>query len=179
MKGYFSSLGWILFLGAIGAGLVFYNFIYVPMESRMMRMEREITMWTERVDELSDSLKILTSGPDTVFNISYLFDELFNSPESLKLSAAGESKLRAILPQLVNGPVIEVIGSSGSRVSKTSLWQNPWDYSAVAAATVARRLIGLGVPAGKIRVISIGDRTQNEPDAQVLNRRIDIVVRSR
>lgn len=183
MKGFFNSLGWILFLLVAGAALIFYNFVYLPAESRIVRMEREIQMWTGRVDELADSLKMLTTGADTLFSVSYRFDELFDSAESLKLSNAGENLLRTLLPQLAGGPVVEVVGSCDRKVPASSRWQGPWEYSAVAAASVARRLIGLGVPATKIRVVSLGDRLtaggREEPDAAVLNRRIQIVVCAR
>jgi|YNPNPStandDraft_1061719.scaffolds.fasta_scaffold00844_7 hypothetical protein len=183
MKGFFNSLGWLLFLLLLGAGLIFYNFGYLPLQSKSIRMEQEIRMWTGRVDELTDSLRMLTSGADTLFKVSYRFDELFTSPESLKLSTTGETNLRTILPQLVQGAVIEVIGFSDRRVPAASRFSNPWEYSALAAATVARRLIGLGVPAAKIRIVSLGDARsptdRDNPDFQLLNRRIEIVVRAR
>jgi flagellar motor protein MotB len=183
VKGFFSSLGWLLFLLTAAGSLIFYNFVYLPAQSRIIRMEREIQMWTGRVDELSDSLKMLSTGADTLFSVSYRFDELFTSAESLKLSATGESILRKILPQLASGPVVEVIGSCERRPPASARWQSSWEFSAFAAATVARWLISLGVPAAKVRVVSLGDRLftgrPEGPDAQLLNRRIQIVVRAR
>lgn len=178
MKGLISSLGWILFLLAVGAGLVFYNFSYLPLASRAFRLEREIGMWTARVDELADSLKLF-KRQDTLLSVSYRFDELFVAPESLRLSAGGENILRTIVPQLGPGPVVEVIASCDRQLPKGS-WQHPWEYSALAGAAVARRLVSLGVSADKIRVVALGDNRAPQrrvPEATLLNRRIQIAVR--
>ncbi len=180
MKGFISSLSWILFLLAVGAGLLFYNFSYLPLASRAFRLEREVGMWTGRVDELADSLKLFKTQ-DTLFSVSYRFDELFVAPESLRLSTAGENILRTVVPQLGSGPVVEVIASCDRQLPKGA-WQNSWEYSALAAAAVARRLVSLGVSADRVRVVALGDTRapqRREAEAALLNRRIQIAVRPR
>ncbi|MEO0004740.1 MAG: OmpA family protein [candidate division WOR-3 bacterium] len=177
MKGFLNSLGWILFLALAALSLIFYNLSYLPIQAKVVRLEQEIKMWTQRVEELTDSLKMLTSGEDTIFCTSYRFDELFTSPAELRLSSQGETVLRGIGAQLRGGRV-EVIGHTDSKVPPAP-WRSNWDYSAAAAAVVARRLVSLGVPAERVVVMGAGDTRPLIPrggaDAQFLNRRVEIV----
>lgn len=180
MKGILNSLGWILFLALAALGLVLYNTSYLSMQTRVVRLQQEIKMWTERIEELTDSLKVLTTENDTLFHASYRFDELFTSPEELRISAQGEVILKGIITRLRTGKV-EVIGHT-DRKSPPAPWQSNWDYSAGAAAVVARRLVSLGVQAERVVVIGAADTrpvaAQTGADAQVVNRRVEIVVRS-
>lgn len=181
MKGLLTNLGWILFLALAALSLVLYNISYLPMQARVVGLQQEIKMWTERIEELTDSLKALTTGSDTLFRASYRFDELFTSPEELRISAQGEAILKGIVARLRTG-IAEVTGHT-DRKSPPAPWQSNWDYSAGAAAVVARRLISLGVPAEGVLVIGAADTrpvvAQTSADAQVVNRRVEIIVRPR
>ncbi len=183
MRNFLTNLSWTLLLVVIGLVLIFYNFNYLPAREKILRLQQEIKMWTERVNELTDSLQTLSTGKDTAFNVSYRFDELFISAESLKISPPGETILRSLLPNLRGAATIEVIGHTDTRNSPTTRWSSSWDYSASAAAVVARRLITLGVPAQKIIVVGAGDTrplvAKTTHSAAVINRRIEIAVRTR
>lgn len=138
-------------------------------------------MWTRRVEELADSLKVLATGRDTIFSASFRFDELFTSPESLKVSAQGETVLRGIVSRLQGGRV-EVIGHTDTE-RPPSGFRSKWDYSAAAAAAVCRRLISLGVRAESLLVVGAADTrpavAKADAAAQILNRRVEIAVRAR
>ncbi len=181
MKRILASFGWITFLILAAFSLIFYNVSYLPLQAKVVRLEQEIKMWTQRVEELTDSLKVLTSGSDTLFRASYRFDELFTSPEELKISTQGETVLRGIVSHLRSGRV-EVIGHTDSK-SPPAPWRSNWDYSAAAAAAVARRLISFGISAERVLVVGLADTrplvAQTGADAQIINRRVEIAVRVR
>lgn len=183
MKGFLNALGWIFFLLFAIVGLLFYNFSYLSKEAKIARLEQEIGMWTQRVAELTDSIRRVTAGSDTLFCRAFRFGELFESAESLKVSPDGEARLREVVPQLRSSSgVIEVIGHTDSRRSPSLLyWPTGWEYSAAAAAAVARRLISLGVPAERVLVVGAADTKPVVPkttsDVQLLNRRVEIAVR--
>ncbi|MEO0071617.1 MAG: OmpA family protein [candidate division WOR-3 bacterium] len=185
MKGFLNALGWIFFLLLCIVGLLFYNFSYLSKEAKISRLEQEIKMWTQRVAELTDSLRRSTEGTDTLFSRTFRFDELFESAESLKVSRDGEARLRDMVPQLRStSGVIEVIGHTESKRSPALLsWPTGWEFSASAAAAAARTLISLGVPAERILVVGAADNRPAVPktatDAQLMNRRVEITVRVR
>ncbi len=185
MKGFLNALGWIFFLLLALIGLLFYNFTYLPKKAKITRLQQEIVMWTERVSELTDSLKRTTERSDTLFTQTFRFDEIFENPESLVVSRQGEALLREILPRLQNvSGVVEVIGHTDSKRSPSlTRWPTGWEYSASAASTVARSLISLGLPQKRVRVVAAADTkpliAQTGMEAQVMNRRIEIVLRIR
>jgi len=161
--------------------LIFYNLSYLPILAKTGRLQQEIKMWTQRVEELSDSLKALATGNGIIFRANFRFDEIFIIPESLTVSTQSEAALREIVPQL-RGGTIEVIGHTDNS-RPPSAWQSNWDYSAAAAAAVAQRLVTLGVLAARVLVLGAGDTRplagKAGADSQILNRRVEIVVRVR
>ncbi len=181
MRSFFSSLGWILFLLLMAAGLLFYNISYLPTVGKVNRFQQEIDMWTQRVAVLNDSLRRLRDESDSLFRVSFRFDELFVTAESLVLSPGGQVALKGIVPQLRGGRV-EIIGHTDSS-RPPAPWRNNWEYSAVAAAVVARELIARGVPVGAIVVGGVADTrpvaTKATSDVQILNRRVEITVRGK
>lgn len=184
MKGLFSSLGWIMFLALAVLVLLFYNISYLPKQERIVRLQQEISMWTQQITELTDSLQRLNSARDTTLNRTYRFDELFVSGESLILSVQGKLLLREVAPQLKALNVkFDVIGhTDGANPPINSPYRTNWEYTAAAAAAVANELVNLGVPAGLIMVCGAGDSRplmkKGSADARLLNRRVEIAVRS-
>ncbi len=176
-------MGWILFLLSLGSGLLFYNLKYLPTQEKMLRLQKEISMWTERLNTLTDSLEKLGTDRDVIFNTSYRFEEIFFSAESLRISPSGDSILRSLLPNLRGAAKVEVIGHSDTKGPLKNLFSSNWEYSAGAAAVVVRRLIALGIPAQKILAIGAADSrpivTKSTPGAEVINRRVEIVGRAR
>ncbi len=185
MRGLLSSLGWIAFLALAFLVLLFYNVSYLPQQGRVARLQQEINMWTQQVTELTDSLQRLTSVSDTIFKRTFRFDELFLSAESLVLSAQGKLLLRDVAPQLKALNVnFEVIGhTDGAKPPIGSPYRTGWEYSAAAAAAVANELKTLGIGAERLLVCGAADTKplvkKGSADARLLNRRVEIAVRSR
>lgn len=185
MRGLYSSLGWMMFLLLAVFVLLFYNISYLPRQEQIERLEQEIKMWTQRVTELTDSLQRLNSAADTFFSRTFRFDELFVSAESLGVSVQGKTRLRELASQLraLNGK-FEIIGhTDGPRPPDNSPWRTSWEYSAAAAAAVAKELVSLGLSAERLLVCGAGDTRPQEKRGSVVamlaNRRVEIVLRSR
>uniref|UniRef100_A0A7C4GGX4 OmpA-like domain-containing protein n=1 Tax=candidate division WOR-3 bacterium TaxID=2052148 RepID=A0A7C4GGX4_UNCW3 len=185
MKSIFSSIAWILFFALAAAVLVFYNFAYLPQASRITRLREEIAMWTRQVEELTDSLRQHRPGSDTAFRVSFSFDELFFSPESLTVVSQSEAMLRSYLPTLNATPgTIEISGHTDARTTPEKLrdrFPSAWEYGAAAAGRIARLFISWGVPAERIRVVSCADTrpavAKTDPASRALNRRVEVIVR--
>jgi len=184
MKSIFSSIGWILFLALAAAALVFYNVGYLPQASRIGRLRQEITMWTQEVRELSDSLKLLKPDRDTAFRASFTFDELFFSAESLVLISQSEATLRSYVPTLQATPgAIEITGHTDARTAPDKLrdrFPTAWEYGAAAAARIARLFISWGIPADRVRVSCHADTrpaaAKSDPASRALNRRVEVII---
>ena len=185
MRGLYSSLGWMMFLLLAVILLLVYNISYLPKQERIERLEEEIKMWTQQVTELNDSLQRLNSAADTLYRQTFRFDELFVSDESLGVSVQGKKRLRELASQLraLNGK-FEIIGyTDGPRPPDNSPWRTNWEYSAAAAAAVAKELVSLGVSAERLLVCGAGDTRPQEKKGSaatmLVNRRVEIAVRSR
>ncbi len=185
MKGFFASLGWMLFLAVVVLGLLFYNVAHLPLQGRIVRMESEIKMWTQQVQELTDSLRRWADTTDVVFSQSFRLGDLFSDTDSLLLSESGRVGLRSAVERLrASTGTVEVIGHTATRKTPAgSRWRNAWDYSAAAAAEVAAVLIAAGVPAERVVVSGMADTRPLVPrtaqDAAMVNSRVEIVVRRR
>ncbi len=185
MKGFASWLGWVFFLIAIGAGLVFYNLAYVPQRQLVLRQEQEIRMWTNEVQTLAAKLKELETQPDVPYFTVFTFDELFLGPESFTITKQGETALQQCVARLqeVKG-TIEVTGHTDNTPVPAALrnqFVSNWEYGAARAAAVVKLLVGWGVAAERFVVRSCGatrPRDDNSTaEGRQRNRRVEIVVR--
>lgn len=182
MKSFISSLGWILFLALAVCFLLFYNFAYAPRADRIVRQQNEINMWTEQLQQVNDSIKRVESERDSMFGVSYSFDELFGGASDLKFVPSAESLLRACVTSLQTyaGPV-EVIGHAGlgqAPLAARDKYPGSWDYAAAAAGAVATRLAAWGVAPDRIRVLSLLDSRTTGAAPGVAAQRVQIVVRN-
>ena len=184
MKSFLSSLGWILFLALAVCFLLFYNFAYAPRADRIVRQQNVINMWIRQLQQVNDSIKRAGGERDTVFSVSYSFDELFGGAADLKFVPSAESLLRTCVTSLQSyaGPV-EVIGHAGGGQTPQAIkdrYPGNWDYAAAAAGVVASRLAAWGVTADRIRVLSLSDsRTTGaaaRPRVGLATPRVEIVV---
>jgi hypothetical protein len=182
MKSFISSLGWIMFLALAVGFLLFYNFAYAPRADRIVRQQNEINMWIGQLQQVNDSVKRVETERDSVFGVSYSFDELFGGAADLKFVPSAESLLRTCVTSLQSytGP-IEVVGHAGvGQVTQAVRDRYPgsWDYAAAAAGAVAGRLAAWGVATDRIRVLSVlGSRTAGAASGFV-TQRVQIVVRN-
>ena len=182
MKSFISSLGWIMFLALAAGFLVFYNFAYAPRADRIVRQQNEINMWIGQLQQVNDSVKRVEAGRDSVFGVSYSFEELFGGSSDLKLVPVAESLLRSCVSSVQSyaGPV-EVIGHAGlgqPPVAVRDRYPCSWDYAAAAAGAVAWRLAAWGVSPERIRVVSFLDPRAPGVAPGVATQRVRIVVRS-
>jgi hypothetical protein len=182
MKSFLSSLGWIMFLALAVCFLLFYNFVYAPRADRIVRQQNEINMWIGQLQQVNDSIKRVETGRDSVFGVSYSFDELFGGASDLKFVPSAESLLRASVTSLQSyaGPV-EVIGRAGigqAPLAARDKYPGSWDYAAAAAGVVASRLAAWGVSPDRIRVLSCLDPHATGAASGTATQRVQIVVRS-
>jgi hypothetical protein len=186
MKSFMSSLGWIMFLALAVCFLVFYNFAYAPRADRIVRQQNEINMWIGQLQQVNDSIKRVGGERDTVFSVSYSFDELFGGAADLKFVPSAESLLRTCVTSLQSyaGPV-EVVGHAGGVQTPQAIrdrYPGNWDYAAAAAGMVASRLAAWGVAADRIRVLSLSDSRAPGGAARLgagpATPRVEIVVRN-
>ena len=182
MKSFISSLGWILFLALAVWFLLFYNFVYAPRADRIVRQQNEINMWIGQLQQVNDSIKRVETGRDSVFGVSYSFDELFGGASDLKFVPSAESLLRACVTSLQSyaGPV-EVSGRAGLGQAPPAVrdkYPGSWDYAAAAAGAVATRLAAWGVAPDRIRVSSSLDSHTSGAASGPAAQRVQIVVRS-
>lgn len=176
-----SSLGWIMFLALAVCFLLFYNFAYSPRADRIVRQQNEINMWIGQLQQVNDSIKRVEAGQDSVYGVSYSFDELFGGAADLRLVPAAESLLRASVTslQMYTGPV-EVIGHTGGGQAPPAVrdkYPGSWDYAAAAAGAVATRLAAWGVLPDRIRVIGLVDPRASGAAAGPVTQRVQVVVR--
>jgi outer membrane protein OmpA-like peptidoglycan-associated protein len=184
MRRFFDSLGWILFLLLAAAALVFYNVAYRPQADRISRLKTEISMWTAQVQSLTDSIDRSNPAADTAFRATLLYDVLFAAADSFRVCQSGEQALRGHVPELrgTNGEVFVIGHTDNTPVPERLRARCPtnWEFAAAKAAGVASALIGWGVPASRIRVVSAAD-TRPVADnatatARAANRRVQLVV---
>jgi chemotaxis protein MotB len=169
----------------IGIGLVFYNFVYLPREARILRQRDENAMWTREVQSLTERLKATDNRPETTFSAVLLFDQLFAVSESFEVTSEGEAAVRECIPQIQKSTgVVEVIGHTDDTDVPRGLrghYPSNWEYAGAKAAAVARLLMEWGVADKRIRVVSAGDtdpRADNStPEGRAKNRRVEILVR--
>ena len=181
MKSFITSLGWIMFLALAVCFLLFYNFVYAPRADRIVRQQNEINMWVGQLRQMNDSVRRVEGQRDTVFSVSYSFDELFGGATDLKFVPSAESLLRTSVTSLQSnaGPV-EVIGHAGQAPPAVrDRYPGSWDYAAAAAGAVASRLAAWGVAPDRIRVMSLSDaRTAGAAAAPSATPRVEIVIRN-
>ena len=182
MKSFISGLGWIMFLALAVGFLIFYNFAYAPRADRIVRQQNEINMWMGQLQQVNDSVKRVATERDSVFGVSYSFDELFGGATDLKFVPSAESLLRTCVTSLQSyaGP-IEVIGHGGvgqAPQAARERYPGSWDYAAVAAGAVASRLAAWGVAPDRIRVLSLLDSHTTGAAPGPATQRVRIVARS-
>ena len=182
MKSLISGLGWMMFLALAVGFLLFYNFAYAPRADRIVRQQNEINMWLGQLQQVNDSIKRVETGRDSVFGLSYSFDELFGGATDLKFVPSAESLLRTCVTSLQSyaGPV-EVIGHAGSGQAPQAVrdrYTGSWDYAAAAAGAVASRLAAWGVAPDRIRVLSFLDSRTTGAASGPATQRVQIVVRN-
>jgi hypothetical protein len=182
MKSFISGFGWIMFLALAVGFLLFYNFAYAPRADRIVRQQNEINMWIGQLQQVNDSVKRVETERDSVFGVSYSFDELFGGATDLKFVPSAESLLRTCVTSLQSyaGP-IEVIGHAGGGQATQALrdrYPGSWDYAAAAAGAVASRLAAWGVATDRIRILSVLDSRTTGAARGFAAQRVQIVVRN-
>lgn len=88
-----------LFLITLGIFLIFYNFKYLPLEERIVKISDENLLWQKEIQDLKEKLSEYEGRKDRLV-YSFEFKELFLTETSDSLSPVGEAKLKAIIPSL-------------------------------------------------------------------------------
>ncbi|MEO0077276.1 MAG: hypothetical protein ABIK19_06385, partial [candidate division WOR-3 bacterium] len=109
------SLGWLLFLIAIGVGLILYNLYYLPLQEERRRLADENLMWQNQIKELQNKLNV-TDTAKTFLSQTFLWDDLFLEPTSFTLSEPAQIIIKDLIPTLqsTNKPII-VAGHSDNQ----------------------------------------------------------------
>jgi len=178
-------LGWMAALLMIVIGLVFYNFVYLPKQARILRQRDENAMWTREVQSLTERLKASDRQSAPSFSAVFLFDQLFADSESFEVTSDGEAAIRECIPQLQRSTgLVEVIGHTDNTAVPKELrgyYPSNWEYAGARAAVVARLLADWGVLENRIRVVSAAGTDPREgnstPEGRSRNRRVEILVR--
>ncbi|MEO0097897.1 MAG: hypothetical protein ABIK78_07380 [candidate division WOR-3 bacterium] len=89
----------VLFLITLGFFLIFYNFKYLPLEEKIVRISDENLLWQKEIQELKERLSEYEGGKEKLA-YAFEFNELFLTETSDSLSPVGEAKLKAIIPTL-------------------------------------------------------------------------------
>lgn len=179
MRSVWSSSGWALFLLLAAGFLLFYNFAYLPRLETGRRQRAEIAMWLGQVEALTESLRALQRGGDTLVKVSFTWPELFAPGDNPQVTKEGEAALRSYLPTLQagTGPVV-IIGhtDAGNRAG----FAGTWEHGAARAAAVARTLLTMGILPQRILVASAGETRPvaagNTPGERSANRRVELIV---
>jgi hypothetical protein len=183
MKSFIASLGWIMFLALAVGFLLLYNFAYAPRADRIVRQQNEINMWIGQLRQVNDSIKRVGLERDTVFAVSYSFDELFGGAADLKFVPVADSLLRTCVTSLQSySGSVEVIGHAGigqAPAAARERYPGSWDYAAAAAGAVATRLAAWGVTPDRIRVISILGSRATAATPGSTGQRVEIIVRNK
>ena len=110
---------------------------------------------------------------------------LFNSGSAaLKKTTNVElDNIRSVLKDKYAGKEVDVVGHTDTDPIKKSKWADNWELSAQRALTVARYLVGHGIPDEKVCAVGCGESRPVASNAnasgKAKNRRVEIVVHMR
>lgn len=127
----------------------------------------------ERVRISRDAQKVMIEINDAI---------LFQAGRA-ELSEDGKAVLNALQPALLAHPgAITVEGHTDDRPIATAQYPSNWELSAARASVVTRHLIGLGVPAERVRPVGHADTQPRADNAtaegRAQNRRVSLVLHS-
>lgn len=143
----------------------------VPAEAPVAALPAIPEQLADRVRVSRDAQKVLIEVNDAV---------LFQAGRA-ELSEEGKAVLNALQPALLAHPgAITVEGHTDDRPIATAQYPSNWELSAVRASVVTRHLIGLGVPANRVRPVGHADTQPRADNAtaegRAQNRRVSLVL---
>lgn len=147
----------ILFLITLGVFLIFYNFKYLPLEEKIIKISDENLLWQSEVQELKEKLMEYERGKEKLV-YSFEFKELFLNEVSDSLSPIGEAKLKAIIPSLKESNKKVAIIFYGediefpTQIKKRYL--SAYHYGFQKAVAVFNYLISMGFLKDKLLIIN-------------------------
>jgi flagellar motor protein MotB len=179
------SFAWILLLLVIGIGLVIYNFKYLPLQDEYFKITNENLMWQAQVKELENKLNETSGNLIPIFSQTYLWNDLFESTNSLDLTEPAKSMLKEIVTKLqeTSGDIIIAGHSDNQPVADELKYKYPTDrqFSFAKAIAVASYLQSWGINNQRLVCIGYGATrpvdTSDTPEARSKNRRIEIIVK--
>jgi chemotaxis protein MotB len=119
---------------------------------------------------------ITVTLPDTILFTS-------GSAELKKTTNVELDNIQSVLKQKYAGRAVDVVGYTDTDPIKKSKWKDNWELSAQRALTVARYLVGHGIPDDKVRAVGCGESRPIASNAtasgKAKNRRVEIVVHMR
>lgn len=129
---------------------------------------------------LGGQVEVLSAGDSVTLRIS---DKILFASGRANLEMSGQDLVRKLTPILSNaGGMISIEGHTDNIPIATAQYPSNWELSAARASMVLRQLVGLGLPAGKMRAIAYADTKPVNPnasaDGRASNRRVELVISS-
>ncbi len=177
--------GWLLFLIAVGVGLLLYNLRYLPLVDEHTRLVNENLMWQTQVKELQNKLNSTGASQQPLFSQTFLWDDLFPEPTSFTLTEPAQLMLKEIIPSLQEtSDEIIVAGHSDNQPVLPELkksYTTDRELSFAKAMAVVNFLQSWGIKRERLTCIGYGATkpvdSNNIQESQIKNRRIEIIVK--
>lgn len=148
----------ILFLVTLGGFLLFYNFKYLPLEEKVVKISDENLLWQEEIVELKEKLRDYENKRKEKLIYSFEFKELFLNEISDTLSLVGEAKLKAIIPSLKeNNQKVAIVFYGENLELLPSLKKKiltPYHWGFNKALRVFNYLVNMGFPRERLLIIN-------------------------
>jgi outer membrane protein OmpA-like peptidoglycan-associated protein len=179
-------LGWILFLVVLGAGIVLYNTSYLPLRGRLDQQVRETEMWIGKTEQLRQQSVLEQTRQRMTPDVSLLLADVFPSMDSFGLTRLGRDTLMSLANELrrTRGRIVLSVftDDSGAGLHTKARYPDAFSFAAAKGAVVARFLLGQGVPASRLVLLTQGVGAESRgalPDLkQLSSRRLEIAVRA-
>jgi hypothetical protein len=168
-------LFFILFLITLGGFLLFYNFKYLPLEEKIIKISDENLLWQKEVVELKQKLAEYENKDKARLTYTFEFRELFWNEYSDTLNPAGEARLKSIIPSLKeNNNKVAILFYGEDLELPPNLkkkFPTPYHFGLNRALVVFNYLINMGFPKERLLIMNDCEKKnkKNVLAIQVLN----------
>ncbi|HEX4910429.1 MAG TPA: flagellar motor protein MotB [Permianibacter sp.] len=156
------------------------------------RVSGTLAPGTQRLDALPTALHALLNEPDLQQQIEVLThadytevqirDRILFASAEATLLPEGQMLLARLAPVLKeSGAMIFVEGHTDNQPISTDRFQSNWELAAARATTVVHQFAALGIPAKRLRAVSVADSdpiaSNQEESGRAQNRRVSLLLR--
>jgi len=165
----------ILFLITLGGFLIFYNFKYLPLEEKIIKISDENLLWQKEVVELKQKLSEYENKNKAKFTYTFEFKELFLNEYSDTLNPVGEARLKSMIPSLKENNNKVAITFYGEDLELPAnlkkKFSTPYHFGLNRALIVFNYLIKMGFPKERLLIVNDCEKKnkKNVLEIQVLN----------